>query len=329
MAKWQFTKGVHDLGRGCFAWLQPDGGWGLANAGLVVDGDQSMLVDTLMDLKLTREMLDGMRAATPAAQSIGTLVNTHGNADHTFGNQLVSGARIIASKLCVEDMRARPPEQFADHERRWRELGEGGAFFHDVMGRHFKYDDVVLTLPTETFDDEMKLKVGDKDIELLTVGPAHTRGDILVYVPKDRTVFTGDIVFTSGHPAIWAGSCTRWIAACDTILNWDVETVVPGHGGITDKSGVRTFKSYLEYIKAETCKRFDAGMNYYEAAMDISLEPYNDWLDYERMVPNCAALYREFSGRAERPDIMRMFAEMGRYREARKHEVCLHGHSHG
>lgn len=70
MTKWQFTKGLHTLGNGCYGYLQPDGGWGYSNAGLIVDGKDSLLVDTLMDLKLTREMLDAMRRATPQADQM-------------------------------------------------------------------------------------------------------------------------------------------------------------------------------------------------------------------------------------------------------------------
>ena len=71
MSKWQYTKGLHDLGRGSFAYLQPDGSWGWSNAGLVTDGDDVLLVDTLFDLKLTGEMLDAMRRTTPAANDCG------------------------------------------------------------------------------------------------------------------------------------------------------------------------------------------------------------------------------------------------------------------
>lgn len=63
--KWQYTKGLHDLGNHCYAWLQPDGGWGLSNAGLIVDGDQTLLVDTLFDLAHTREMLAAYRIVAP------------------------------------------------------------------------------------------------------------------------------------------------------------------------------------------------------------------------------------------------------------------------
>ena len=61
MAKWQYTRGLHDLGNGLWAYLLPDGSWGWSNAGLIVDGDRTLLVDTLFDLKLTAEMLESMR----------------------------------------------------------------------------------------------------------------------------------------------------------------------------------------------------------------------------------------------------------------------------
>ena len=103
MAKWEYTKGLHEVGNGLFAYLLPDGGWGWSNAGLIVDGDQTLLVDTLFDLPLTHDMLGVMRDAVPASERIGKLVNTHANADHTWGNQLVKEAEIIASKGCAEE----------------------------------------------------------------------------------------------------------------------------------------------------------------------------------------------------------------------------------
>ena len=80
--------------RGVYAWLAPDGSWGWSNAGLVADGERSLLVDTLFDLPLTREMLAAMRRAEPRAAAASTLlVNTHANGDHCYGNQLVAGRR--------------------------------------------------------------------------------------------------------------------------------------------------------------------------------------------------------------------------------------------
>jgi len=315
MSAWPYTKGAHDLGRGCWAYLQPDGTWGWSNAGLVSDAGETLLVDTLFDLKCTREMLAAFRAAVPAAQRIGTLVNTHSNGDHTFGNQLVEGAEIIASSACAEEMRERPPEELAAMMRNWRTLGPGPAFFHEVMGTRFDYEGIRLTLPTRTFDGEMALRVGDKQVRVIEVGPAHTGGDVIVHVPQDRVVFTGDILFVGGHPVLWAGPVGNWIRACDLILGWDVETVVPGHGPITGKGGVRAMKHYLEYIRDEAKKRYDAGLGPEEAARDIALTPFADWTDPERILVNVDSLYREFRRDTGSRDVMALFAAMGRYHQ--------------
>ena len=318
MPQWQYTKGLHDIGNGAYAWLQPDGGWGYSNSGLVTDAEETLLVDTLFDLKHTREMLDGYRAAVPAARRIGTLVNTHSNGDHTYGNQLVEGARIVASRECAEEMAARRPEERTDMMRRWREFGAAGAAAHELYGTKFDFEGLVYTPPTQTFERELALNVGSKEVRLFNVGPAHTRGDVLVYVPQDRTAFTGDILFIGGHPVVWAGPVSNWIAACDTILSWDVETIVPGHGPITDKDGVRRLKSYLEYVSVEARKRYDAQMGEEEAARDIALDAFRGWLDEERMVVNVHTLYREFRGSRGETSIDELHARMSRWRNERR-----------
>src|ERR1700691_2067910 len=143
MGKWQYTRGLHDIGHGCFAYLQPDGSWGCSNAGLVTDGDETLLVDTLFDLPLTAQMLKTMREAVPAAGSIRKLINTHANGDHTFGNQLVEGAEIIACRACAEEFAEAPPDRLIAFEAGWKNLGEGGAFFHEAMGSRFDWRGIV------------------------------------------------------------------------------------------------------------------------------------------------------------------------------------------
>ncbi len=311
MGGWRYTKGLHDLGGGVYAYLQPDGSWGWSNAGLISDGGESLLVDTLFDLRLTEEMLAEMRRATRAAESIGALVNTHANGDHCWGNQLVKGADIIASKAAAEEMAALPPQVLADMMRAAPESGELGEYLLRIFGP-FEFDGIDLTLPTTTFAGRLERRVGEKTVELIEVGPAHTRGDILVHLPAERIVFTGDILFIEGHPIIWAGPVGNWIRACETMLAMEVDVVVPGHGPITDKAGVAEVKGYLEYITAEARKRFEAGMGPGEAARDIALDDYSSWGDGERIVVNVATLYREFRGEAGEADIAGLFAEMGR-----------------
>jgi len=312
MEKWPYTKGLHDLGNGCYAYLQPDGTWGYSNSGLIVEGTETLLVDTLMDLKLTREMLDCMRTSVSAAATIGTLVNTHANPVHTNGNQLVAEAQIISSTACFDEMREQSSAP------RYPMTGEAGAFFREVLGSRFDLSNIKVVLPSRTFDRELTVRVGSKEVRLLELGPAHTRGDVVAYVPADRTVFTGDILFVGGHPVIWAGPVDNWIRACDKIVEWDVETVVPGHGPITDKGGARALKHYLEYVRDESRKRFHAGMGFEEAARDIALDAFADWTDPERIVVNVYACYRELSGETDRLSLPVLFSCMARYHNERK-----------
>ena len=103
-----YVVGLCDVGQGSYAWLQPDGGWGWSNAGLIVDGDEALLVDTLYDVPLTQTMLDGFEAALPGV-SITTLVNTHSNGDHCNGNELLHGAEILTSVIAAEEMTRENP----------------------------------------------------------------------------------------------------------------------------------------------------------------------------------------------------------------------------
>jgi len=310
MSKWSYTRGLHDLGNSVYAYLQPDGTWGWSNAGIVTDGEASLLIDTLFDLKLTREMLDTMRKSIPAASHIDMLVNTHANGDHCWGNELVTGAQIIASARTAEEMTtAISPTVVAMLLKRAQELGQLGEFLSHAFGS-FDFDNITLTLPTKTFEDELILKVGDKEVHLIEVGPAHTLGDTLVYIPADRVVFTADILFIGGHPIIWAGPTSNWLRACDRILAMDVETIVPGHGPITDKKGVVEVKGYLEYIYQEALKRYEAGMSAQEAARDINLDRYATWTDGERIAANVASIFRELKGDQTRPSMVEMFERM-------------------
>ena len=199
MKKWSYTRGLHELGNGAFAYLQPDGSWGWSNAGLITDGDQSLLVDTLFDLKLTQQMLDEMKAATPAAKTVDRLVNTHANGDHCYGNQLVDGAEIIASKASAEEMNEMPPAMLAQMMKHAQAFGKVGEYLTEIFG-HFQFDGVTPKPPTCTFEKRLDLMVGDKPLTLLEVGPAHTKGDVIVHIPVDRMIFTGDIVFVDSTP---------------------------------------------------------------------------------------------------------------------------------
>ena len=289
-----YVKGLQEVGDGLYAYLQPDGGWGWSNAGLVVDGERTLLVDTLYDLALTEQMLQAMRRAVPAAAQIDTLVNTHANGDHCYGNQLVGGARILASARTAAEMTELPPAAMAALVEQAPAMGELGAFFLECFGA-FDFKGIELALPDETFDGELTVQVGGRELELIEVGPAHTRGDTLVHAPRERVLFSGDILFSAAHPIAWAGPVSNWVAACDRILAMDVAVIVPGHGPLAGLEAVRELKAYFEYLYAEARTSHAEGMTPIQAARSISLQRWADWGEPERLVVNIANIYGELS----------------------------------
>lgn len=343
-AAWNYRRGLAELGDGAFAYLQPDGGWGWSNAGLITDGDQSLLVDTLFDLTLTRAMLDAMRRASKAAASIDTLVNTHANGDHCWGNQLVSGAEVIATRRAGDEMAVTPPKQVAMLMKvagiadtlgplsaplaraldlvaqlgvlsaplsQMANVARAGSFVKQIFG-DFSFDGIDAPAPSRTFDGALTLSVGDKPVELIEVGPAHTTGDAMVYSPRDRVLFAGDILFIDAHPIIWEGPVSNWIAACERILAMpDLQAIVPGHGPITDKAGVQRLVDYLRWLFDEASARYAARVPALEAATEIARAgDFSHWIDGERLAVNVATIYRELGDPAPKPDVVASFAQM-------------------
>lgn len=293
MASIAYTRGLHELGDGLYVYLQPDGGWGWSNAGLVTAHDTSLLVDTLFDMRLTRDMLDAMRPITDS-NPIEQAFNTHGNGDHWFGNSLLpDGIPIVATAGALEDMKAAPAAavNFLFNEL---ELGPEFTAFAERSMRKFDFASVIERLPTNSFEGRHELQVGDRSVNLIELGPAHTHGDAIAHVPDASVVFTGDILFIEGTPIMWAGPVSNWLTACDRIIELGARTIVPGHGPVTDESGVRDVQRYLRYVRDEASKRRDAGMDDEAAADDIDISDFRDWGDPERVAANVATLYREF-----------------------------------
>jgi cyclase len=315
-----FRRGLEELGDGLYAWMQPDGGWGWSNAGFVRDGDQALLIDTLFDEPLTAVMLAAIQSAAGISpERIGQLVNTHANGDHTHGNALVPNAEVIASSAAAREMDELPSAVLAHLKAGGAAgaIGEAGRFFAEVFAP-FDFAHARGRAPTRTFDGRLDLQVGNKRVELHALGPAHTDGDVLVWLPAERTVFTGDLLFIGGTPVMWAGPVQNWLAACDRILALGARHIVPGHGPMTDAAGVRGVQEYLRHVDREARQRFDAGMSVEAAALDIALGEYRHWLDPERIAVNVDTLYRGYRGDNSPPDVVRLFGLMATVRRKQR-----------
>lgn len=319
-----YPAGAVEVAPGCHAWMQPNGEWFESNAGLVVGEGESLLVDTLADLRITRRMLDGLAALTAPAP-IRTLVNTHSDVDHVAGNQLLSGAAIISSARSAALIREQDPgslKAFARLAGAMRILGRLplpvvgslappllprvdlraiGAYIGDMLAP-FEFGGIEVPPATRDFDGELTLEAGGREVRLIEVGPAHTPGDLLVHVPDARLVYTGDILFVGGTPVMWAGPVSNWIAAVDTLLGLEADTYVPGHGPVCGADEAKAVRRYWTWLEAAARHRFGLGMSPWEAARDIALSAefaeheWAGWSAPERIVINVHTLDRERRG---------------------------------
>ena len=306
-----YSLGLHEVGQGAYAYLQPDGGWGYSNAGLIVGDGCSLLVDTLFDLRLTEAMLTSMQGATRSAP-IGTVVNTHANGDHCYGNQLVSGAEIVSSSATAHEMTEVPPSMMAALNQADGDVGE---LFRSFFG-DFDFSGIELAPPTRTFDGRLDIDVGGRIVELIEVGPAHTKGDTIVHCPETKTVFTGDILFIGGAPIVWAGPLENWIAACDLIAALDADVIVPGHGPLTDKEGVASVRDYLSSVLDGATKLQRDGVDAFEAARELvaslhgTSKQFASMGEFGRMAVNVDTVYRSLDPNYQPPNVIEQFRRM-------------------
>ncbi|MBJ7471543.1 MAG: MBL fold metallo-hydrolase, partial [Solirubrobacteraceae bacterium] len=306
------------IGPGVFAWIHGRGDWGESNAGLVIGaGEEVLLVDTQWDERTTAEMLHA--APLPEGATIGTLINTHADGDHTWGNAVVGAPRIIATEAAAAAFAHESPQRLA----RLASVASATqglplvrvpfvgapltqfqllARYYAVMAAGWEYGSVRLTHPTDTFSGTFELKVGDRPVSVIEVGPAHAEGDAMVHLPDDGILFAGDILFAGSCPIMWVGPMTNWLAALDRIDALAPETIVPGHGPVCTLADVQTLRDYLTWAISVGERQRKAGESPAKAAAaalrgrDYQRAPWSDWVSPERLIVTLTVLQREAEG---------------------------------
>lgn len=267
---------TEEVAQGVFAFIQPDGSWGLNNTGFITAADHVVAIDTCFTERRTRGLIEAIRGRAGERQ-VRTLVNTHHHGDHTFGNFLFPNTTIIGHDLCREMV-----------------LREGFAA-HRLFGG-VEWGDIVVAPPSVTFSDRLELWAGDTRVELIFVGPAHTTNDIVAWLPDQRVLFTGDVVFNGGMPFALAGSIWGWLDAVDVIRRLAPATIVPGHGPVCGPAVLDDIEAYLRLVLDAAKRGFDAGAAPLEVARGLDLGRFGDWLDGERLAANIHRAYSELRG---------------------------------
>ncbi|HEY3501801.1 MAG TPA: MBL fold metallo-hydrolase [Actinocatenispora sp.] len=274
------------------AWTHPTGTWGWSNAGLVADRQDAVLVDTQFTVGMTRRLRDAVVSAVPGVR-VSTVVNTHANGDHCWGNGLFPGAAVVASAGTADEVAGEITPEVLRQVVAAAPPGGPLAAYLDRYFAPFDFADITVVPPTATFRGDTSVYAGGVEVRLLELGPAHTHGDTVAWVPEDGVLFAGDLLFVGDHPIAWSGPLDNWVRACDAMLATGADTIVPGHGPVTTPAAVRTLRHHLEYVAEQARQRCAAGMDWRCAAADIPVPGYAaGWGNPERIVFLVAAEYR-------------------------------------
>lgn len=268
---------VVEVAERVFAYVQADGGWFVNNTGFMVGRTGVVSVDTCATVDRTEAYLRAIGGVTD--RPVRTLVNTHHHGDHTYGNFLLPGATIVGHERVREALLAwgRPPEP-----RHWEPVAWG---------------DVELAPPFVTYDDELRVHVDDMRCEVRYVGrPAHTVADSIVWIPEERVLFSGDLLFNGVTPLMSHGSVAGALRVLDDIEELAPDVVVPGHGPVGDAAMIDDVRRYLRFVQDLARSGHAAGATPLETARSADLGEFADLLDAERIVGNLHRAFAELDG---------------------------------
>jgi cyclase len=279
------SPGLEEVRPGVYAWVQPDGSWWLNNAGAVAGEDGLVVIDTCATASRTRRFLQSLDSAA-GGKPIRVAVNTHQHGDHTYGNCLLpSGTVLIGHELMREGLR--------------QDLVIDGCppFWEPVPD----WGPVVRRLPDITVRSSLTLHVGGRRVELLHPGgPAHTHGDLVAWLPVERVLFAGDLLFAGLTPLVFMGSLTGALDSLDWLAGFGPRVVVPGHGRVLDGSEIEgvleEHRRYYRFVLALAGEGIAAGRTPLAVAHDVDLGEFSDWPDAERLVLNLHRAYADAAG---------------------------------
>ena len=246
----------------------------IANEGWVVFRDYVLVIDANYPWG-ARAILEDIRATTN--KPIKFVFDTHYHGDHAHGNGVFvdAGATIVCSADCIAESRRKNP-------RAW----EASAA---------DYKNEKLEHPQIGFPDKMVFDDGTHRVELIKVGPGHTIGDAVAWLPKERILFTGDLCVNQrpgNNVADPDADPDNWVRALDALSLYEPTMVIPGHGSMGAKAALAGQRAYLAAMIAGVRAGIARGDTADQLAESLDLTPFAPWgADKARNIPSIRAVY--------------------------------------
>jgi cyclase len=272
----------HAIGTGALAVV--------GNSSVIVGDDGVAIVDDHVSPAAAQVLLDEVKELT--TKPVRYVINTHFHFDHAHGNQVFgSGVDIIGHEYTREMLatgRSVAMPLFQGYLQgipgslatlRQRIAAETNPEARTKLQTQLavaeqnaqSQAELRPVPPNVTLKSEMTLHLGSREIQIRHLGRAHTAGDVVVYLPAEKVVMTGDFL-TAGLSNLSDSYPDEWVATLEALKKLDFDTVLPGHGeAFTDKTKIDAFQAYLRDLWTEVGKMKQAGVSAEEASKRVDL----------------------------------------------------------
>jgi glyoxylase-like metal-dependent hydrolase (beta-lactamase superfamily II) len=237
------------------------------NLGFVVSDAGVLVINSGPSVRVARALHATIRKIT--AQPVKWLVNVNSQNHNWLGNSYFKslGATILASNETDRVMREMGAQQLAANKDLLKEKADG----------------TVLAYPTELITDRRELKLGKTTVQLLHFGPAHTPGDLVAWLPQQKILFAGDIIYTERLLAVIPiGNTANWVQAFDKLVALNPKTIVPGHGQPTTiEIARRDTRDYLTFLRTEAKRILDGGGSLQDAVEKVDQSRFRSLFNFD------------------------------------------------
>jgi cyclase len=250
-----------------------------SNAVVLTTDDGVLVIDTRQHPRDGQDLVDRIRKITD--KPIKWVINSHFHGDHHFGN---AAFKALGATFVAQNETARLMEKVQP-----KEVARRANFF---KSRGFDPNEVKLVMPDVTFDSEMTIRLGGREVRLAYLGPGQQAGDTFVFFPHARMVFTTGMFGPRSMPNMaFTPSVENWIKLLDQLAAMDVDKILPAHGDVSTSKDVKELAAMVadEYgtVQAAIAK----GTTLDEALQTVKLPQYKDWRNYNRLDGEIRSLY--------------------------------------
>jgi cyclase len=255
------------------------------NVGIIELKDHVIAVDAQYPVS-GRDFRSSIASVT--AKPVTHLCLTHYHGDHIFGAQAFADCEIVAHRWLKAKMEENLQSVWAPEYRE--------QFFADIKANRpenlWLYDGLRIVLPTQVFDDRLELD----GVEMIHLG-GHSADSSIVYFSDDRVLFAGDLIFAQTFP--WAGDPSadpdQWIHAFTHLLKMEIDTIIPGHGPLCDKTEIRVQRDWFETVRDRMKTLIAQGIAIEDAVQDPGYPSFHPSERPERRIDSLRHWYRCWS----------------------------------